>query len=89
MMNFKEYRCSNCGGAVNPSNSNCPHCGVRINGGDLSLDDFSLWKFLYSLFLSIMIIGYFDLSYHWIIIMFLLLCGIFILAIPLLWDEIR
>jgi len=30
-----------------------------INGGDLSLDDFSLWKFLYSLFLSLMIIGCF------------------------------
>jgi len=188
MIIFNEYRCSNCGGKVVPSASNCPHCGVRlagvkrsgfsdnrsfkqkfigfskgvlsllvpglgqlvnkqyikaifffsvpailwtasfifypnrpfgggltkfflaaiialimrfgsaidagdssglINGGDLSLDDISLWKILYSLFLSLMIIAYFNLSYLWIILIFPLVCGIFIIGIPFVWDEIK
>lgn len=185
---FTEYRCSNCNGIVNPSASNCPHCGVRlagvktsgfpdnrsfkkkftdfskgilslfvpglgqlinkqyvkailffsvpailwtasyifyptrpfegvttkfffasviafimrlgsafeasdssglINNGDLSLDDISLWTILYSLFLSLMIIGYFGLSYLWIILIFPVVCAVFILVMPMVWDEIK
>lgn len=64
------------------------HSGF-IGGRDFRFSDFSMWWFIYSLFLSLMIVEYFALSYLWIILIFPLILIILFMAIPIVWDEIK